>query len=224
MAFPGNVKIWGADFSRARRSHWAMRELGLDDQIEREDVPINVTNGQLYGKDDDAKREFYRTKLHPNSQMPVMRGPQHGEGYTLFESLAINYYLVKQHGGPLGPQSVEEEAKIMQWSVWVISQCESACVNLMFSGMMKNKEKQAERRVPLLKSLERPLAALETWCSSHKYMLGDDRWSIADLNVASVLQWGFENGVDISQFPNMNKWYQESISRPAFGAKMKSKI
>eukprot|EP01046_Picozoa_sp_COSAG06_P100603 COSAG06_NODE_46725_length_344_cov_1.310204_2_plen_40_part_01 len=36
------VKIHGADFSRAQRSHWAMRELGLDTVIERVQVPIDV--------------------------------------------------------------------------------------------------------------------------------------------------------------------------------------
>ena len=84
-------------------------------------------------------------------------------------------------------QKLEEEARMMQWSIWVHAQCEDAAGQLMFATLMRNKEKQAARAKPLVARLQRPLAALNTWLGSHKYMLGDDRWTIADLNVASVL-------------------------------------
>merc|ERR1712070_518951 len=102
---------------------------------------------------------------HPDVRMPVLSTPE--EKFTLFESLAINYYLAKKAGGPLAPNSLEEEARIMQWSVWVIVNCEASCVNLMFAGMMKSKEKQAARKAELFKALERPFGALNTWLGSH---------------------------------------------------------
>jgi|EP01047_Picozoa_sp_COSAG01_P067528 glutathione S-transferase len=87
------MKIWGSDFSRAQRSHWALRELGLE--MPRVDVPIDVRTGKIYADDAEMAR-FYRTRLHPDSRMPVLSGPD--EEFTLFESLAINFYCAKKHG------------------------------------------------------------------------------------------------------------------------------
>ena len=81
------------------------------------------------------------------------------------------------------------------------------------------------RNIPL-KALERPVKALDTWLGTHKYMLGDDRWSIADLNVASVVSWGFQTlfmeGEWLRQYPNVVRWWNETTNRPAFAQKTKT--
>lgn len=213
------VKIHGADFSRAQRSHWAMRELGLDTVIERVQVPIDVRTGAIWA-DDPAKAQHYREALHPDSRMPVLATP--GDEFTLFESLAINYYLAKEAGGPLAPKDTQEEARVMQWSLWVLANCEDACVNLSFAGMMRDKEKAAARKAPLFKALERPFAALDGHLSRHTFLLGDDRWTIADLNVASILDWGIKAGMPMEAYPQLAQWAEESFARPAYSAETQS--
>ena len=192
-----------------------MRELGLDTAIWREQVPIDVRTGAIFAEEPE-KAQFYRERLHPDSRMPVLATD--GEEYTLFESLAINYFLAKEAGGPLAPQDVEEEARVMQWSIWTIANCEDACVNLSFAGMMRNKEKAEARKKPLFESLERPFTALDLHLSQNAYLLGDERWSIADLNVVSIIDWGIKAGMDMGPFPHLSKWYEESVARPAFSA------
>lgn len=216
-----NLRVWGGEGGRSNRAHWGLRELGLDDKIERQNVPQGG-NGGLYPKD-EKQREEYRNKLHPDLRVPVLsEGPNHGEGFSLFESLAINYYLAKQTNSPLGPKNVEEEARIMQWSIWIHAQCENQALGLFMANMGKDKAKNEERKAPLKKQLERPIGALNTWLGGHKYMLGDDRWSIADLNVASVLRWAFEAGFDLGPYPNVARWWKETSERPSFTAKTKS--
>lgn len=218
------LRVYGGEGGRSKRSHWALRELGIDDKVEREGVPQGG-NGGLYPKD-EAARDNYRKKMHPDLRVPVLSvGPNHGDGFVLFESLAINYYLSKQLGHPLGPKNVEEEARIMSWSIWVHAQFEAQVMGLMMANFGKDKEKNEERKVPLRKQMERPLGALDTWLGAHKYMLGDDRWSIADLNVASVLQFGFDSDPGIvDNYPNLKRWWSETTSRPAYNAKTKSKM
>jgi len=231
---PGNLRIWGSGVtSRSYRSHWALRELGIDMSIEKVDVPVpSGPDGKppaeykLWGED-EKMRSFHREKLHPDVRVPVLSvGSNHGEGYSLFESLAINYYLAKMCGGPLAPKNVEEEARILQWSIWIHAQCEASVLELNFARLMRNKEKQAVRVAPLLKALERPVKALDTWLGTHKYMLGDDRWSIADLNVASVVSWGFQTpfmeGEWLRKYPNVVRWWNETTNRPAFAQKTKT--
>lgn len=199
-----------------------MRELGLDTVVARKDVPIDLRTGRLFPKD-DAKLTHYRNHIHPDARQPALVS---GDGhYTLFESLAINYYLAKQvPSSPLCPKTAEEEARVMQWAIWIHANAEAACVNLMFAGMMRNKEKQAKRKAELFKQLERPFGALNTWLSSHRYLLGDERWSIADLNVATVIEWGIAAGMDLGKYPALARWWKESTSRPAYSAKTKSKL
>ena len=212
------TKIYGSDFSRAARSHWALRELGLDSTVARVDVPIDVRTGKIYA-DDEEMAKFYRERLHPDSRMPVLATPD--EAYTLFESLAINYYLAKKAGGPLAPRDMEEEARIMQWSIWVIANCEDACVKLMFAGMARDKAKAAKRKAPLFKALVRPFEALDRHLSRSEFLLGgvDRGWTIADLNVASIISWGIEAGMELQQFPSLRKWWEATIARPAYAAK-----
>lgn len=113
----------------------------------------------------------------------------------------------------------------MSWSIWVHAQFESQVMGMMMAGFQKDKAKAEERKVPLRKQMERPFGALDTWLGSHKYLLGDDRWSIADLNVASVLQFGFDADPGLADgFPNLKRWWTETTSRPAYSAKSKSKM
>ena len=182
-------------------------------------VPIDVRTGAIWA-DNPEKAQHYREVLHPDSRMPVLATP--GEQFTLFESLAINYYLAKEAGGPLAPKDTQEEARVMQWSLWVIANCEDACVNLSFAGMMRNKEKAAARKAPLFESLARPFAALDGHLSRHKYLLGDDRWTIADLNVASVIDWGIKAGMEMEKYPHLALWAEDSFARPAYSAETRS--
>jgi glutathione S-transferase len=117
--------------------------------------------------------------------------------------------------GPLAPRSIEEEARVMQWSIWVVAQCEDACVNLMFAGMMRNPQKQAARKASLFQKLERPFGALDRYLSTHRYLLGDERWSIADLNVASIIEWGIDAGMVLEPYPALRRWWAETLARPA---------
>ena len=212
------VKIHGADFSRAQRSHWALRELGLDATIERVPVPIDVRTGAIFAEEPEKAAEY--RLMHPDARMPVLATP--GNEYTLFESLAINYYLAKEAGGPLAPEDTQEEARVMQWSIWVIANCEDACVNLSFAGMMRDPEKAAARKAPLFEKLARPFAALDAHLSRQQYLLGDDRWSIADLNVAAILDWGVKAGMPMDEYPHLGRWVDESFARPAYLAETQS--
>ena len=208
-----DIVLWGGESSRAFRSHWALRELGINDQIKRQHVDIDLRTGVIFPKDENAAAH-YRDNLHPDSRQPSMQGRN---GFTLFESLAINYYLAKRCNHPeLAPRNLEEEARVMQWSIWTITYCEDNCVNLMFSNMMRNAEKKAARQKPLKEGLQRPFASLDRWLAKNKYMLGDSRWSIADLNVCSVIQWGIQGGMDLTPYPNLARWWKESSSRPLF--------
>lgn len=98
------LRIYGVEGSRAFRVYWLARELGL----EFEAVPTHFLGG--------ATRTPEFLSINPNGRIPVIVD----DGFCLWESMAINLYLARKHGGSLAPQGLREEALATQWSFWAI--------------------------------------------------------------------------------------------------------
>jgi len=65
-----------------------------------------------------------------------------------------------------------------------------------------------------IKALEHPLSVLNGQLAKHQYLLGDS-FTLADLNVASVLSMGLAAKFDFSPYPNVQQWLGRCVSRPA---------
>jgi len=83
------LTIYGQQQSRASRVLWLAKELGL----QFEHVPVNQRAGET------RKPDFMQ--INPNGHIPVIRDGD----LVLWESLAINEYLIHKHGGPLAPKT-----------------------------------------------------------------------------------------------------------------------
>jgi glutathione S-transferase len=58
------------------------------------------------------------------------------------------------------------------------------------------------------------LAVLESELASRDYLVGNG-FTIADLNLASVLYGSFVNGYDFTAFPKAKAWLSRCLERPA---------
>jgi glutathione S-transferase len=181
-----------------------LEELGL----EYENVPTNFVG--------DNKQPDYLA-LNPNGRIPTLV-----DGDTvLWESMAINLYLAAKYDGGLQPKSVEELGRATQWSFWVMTETEKAVLEcLMHSVILPEDQRDAAVRTEAAQQLEAPLAVLDGALEGRDHLVGD-RFSVADLNVASVLSWALLAGVDLSPFPNVARWLGACTSRPASKAAMK---
>ena len=65
--------------------------------------------------------------------------------------------------------------------------------------------------------LERPLKVLEQHLSKNQYILGD-RFTVADVNVAGVMSMSRMIDFDYSAYPNVKKWFEACMARPALAA------
>jgi glutathione S-transferase len=193
------LKLYGGAKNRGRRCYWLAKELGL----EIEAVEIDLKSGE------HKSPEFL--KLNPNGQVPVLDD----DGFVLFESLAINLYLMKKHGGPLAAASAEEEALITQWSLWVVTQIEHLLIEILDHRMMLPEG----QRDPVLsdaawEKLQKPLAVLETTLTDRDYLVGN-RFTVADLNVSIVMSLINRLVLDITRYPNVRAWLDTCLGRPA---------
>ena len=192
------MKIYGVSQSRAARSLWAAEELGLD----YEHVPTMFFT-------DTRKPEFL--EINPNGHVPALVDGD----VVLWESMAINLYLARKYDGGLWPKSVEDEGHAWKWSFWGMTECEPPLMQVLMNRVFGPEDKRDPAVADAAEQeLGKPLAVLDKELSNKPFLLGDT-FSIADLNVASVLTLCEVCRVDLSKFPGVSRWYAECTARPA---------
>ncbi|MFC5523892.1 glutathione S-transferase family protein [Polaromonas jejuensis] len=198
------LKIYGTAASRAARPLWVAEELGLA----YEHIPLPYLGG--------ATRTPAFLAINPNGRIPALDD----EGVIVWESMACALYLAdrfKPAGVPsLAAENHAEQAEILRWSFWVVSECEKdALAILMHRELMP-----AERRKPQLaeeaeRRLLAPLRVLEQHLQTRDWLAGT-RFTVADICVASVLAWAQAATGLMAQCPGVDAWLRRCLDRPAF--------
>jgi glutathione S-transferase len=189
------LKLYGSRASRAGRCLWMLEELGLP----YENVPADLASDAF-------------AQLNPNRRVPVLDD----DGLVVFESMAINLHLAdKDRSGGLAPRDAAERALAIQWSFWGMTEIEPG----LMEALMHRALLPADQRKPALADageakLARPLAVLDAQLGQRPWLLGD-RFTVADLNVASILFVAGMAKLDLAKYPNVQRWLAACTSRPA---------
>jgi glutathione S-transferase len=192
------MKLYGIPASRAFRSIWAVEEVGA----EYERVPTT------FGPDSKAP-EFLA--INPNGRIPALVDGD----LKLFESMAINLYLARKYGKDLWPESLEDQALAVQWSFWGMSEIEPSLLEVLMNRVfLPEGQRDSAKAEVAAEALQKPLAVLDGALAGRDHLLGGG-FTIADLNVASVLSMANFCGFDVSNHPNVKRWFDACLSRPA---------
>lgn len=192
-----SLTIYGISASRAIRTLWAAEELGLDYKHE----PVDFSGGS-------RKPEFL--KINPNGHIPAIDD----DGVVIWESLACNLYLARKHGGGLWPDNVADEGRALQWSFWAMTEAEKPLLTLLLKKFMPEGGPSDAEVAAAREEVVNPLLVLNDALNGRDYLLGGD-FTIADLNVASVLLWAMMAGVELSAYPDLAAWLERCAGRPA---------
>lgn len=191
------VKIYGYAQSRALRTLWLCEELGL---------PYELVHT---GTADGGTRSASYLKINPAGHIPAIDDG----GFKLSESMAINLYLAKKHG-KLYPRDAQGEAKAWQWSFWVVSELDAPIVRWITHSMLLP---PAARDVKIAhearEAMEWPLSVLDGELANRQFLVERDTFTVADLNVASVLYRLLF--VDLAGKRNLHDWVKRCWDRPA---------
>ena len=125
------LTIYGSPMSRTFRVLWMAKELGL----QYENVPLDPRKGEPRNPD--------FLKINPNGRVPAIKDGD----FVMWESLAINLYLAKKHGGPIAPADAAEEGKALMWSMWALTELEDNIVVLVQNALMPPDRKPDPARV-----------------------------------------------------------------------------
>jgi glutathione S-transferase len=198
------IKLYGVPASRAMRSLWMLEELA----VPYENIKTNFATGET--------RQPDYLKVNPNGHIPAL---QDGD-VTLWESLAINLYLARKYDKGLWPKTVAGEGHAFKWSIWAMTEAEEPVLTVLLHRMFlpenqrdKTKADDAARR------FETPLKVLDGELAGRNYLLGNG-FSVADLNVASVLCWAPMAGLDMGKAGNVGAWMARCTARPAYAKVM----
>lgn len=200
------LKIYGTAASRAARPLWVAQELGLA----YEHIPVPYLGGAT------KTPEFLA--INPNGRIPVVDD----DGVLVWESMACALYLAerfKEAGrSSLAAENHAELAEILRWSFWVVTECEKdALAFLMHSALMPPERRKPQLADEALRHLYGPVRILDQHLQTSSYLAGD-RFTVADICVASVIAWLEGANELMAQCPWAREWLRRCLARPAFQA------
>ncbi len=191
------LRIYGSAKSRAIRVLWLAEEMG-----------IAYEHKDWLPRAPETRTAEYLA-LNPNGRVPTIDD----DGFILSESMAINFYLAKKHGGGLYPADAKNEALALQWSFWETDRLDRQIVNYVnnTSGLP-----QAERKPAIAEAAWKEIVpafdVLDAALGKSAWLAGP-AFSIADLNVASALYRALS--VDLARWSTLKKWLETCWARPA---------
>ncbi|HZT48262.1 MAG TPA: glutathione S-transferase family protein [Hyphomicrobiaceae bacterium] len=206
------LTIYGVYRSRASRNIWLANELGLPFKL----VPVM----QLYRLSPEAAKTTLHTKspeflkINPNGHVPAVDD----DGLVLCESLAINLYLAKKHGGPLAPANLAEEAQMTMWALWAANEVETNALTVLNHRVgYKPEQRDAKVAQAAVEALRAPFAVLDKALTKSGHLVGG-RFTVADINTAEIVRYAMPAPELFEAAPRVKAWLAAAQARPAFKA------
>ena len=182
--------------------HVMLEECGLPYRA----IPVNI------GAGDQFKDEFLA--ISPNNKIPALTDPQGPDGkpISLFESGAILLYLASKTGKFL-PKTDRERFEVLQWVMF-----QMGGVGPML-GQAHHFRLYAPEQIPYAidrytNEARRLYGVIERRLSQSPFLGGKD-YSIADIATFPWLRSWQNQGVTLSDYPHLEKWFNEIDARPA---------
>lgn len=210
------LKIYGVYRSRATRPLWLIEELGIPFELVpiiqayrlpepmAAEAPINTLSADFLG-------------LNPMGSIPSMDD----DGFVLHESLAISLYLARKYGGEVGPRDINEEALMIQWSLFAATSIEASALKIQ-QTRADTDDGKAEIEVAA-RLLKRPFDVLEKHFSRNSHMVGG-RFTVADINVAEIVRYAQGHEALFENRPALKAWLETCQARPAFKAMWEKRL
>ena len=198
------LKIYGISASRAIRPLWVAEELGIPYQH----VAQRYQGGATHTP------EFLT--LNPNGHIPVVDD----DGIIVWESMACALYLARRFGADqsdsIAPHTNLEEAEGLRWTFWTVTELEKdALTVLMHRLAMPAEQRKPELAEAAEKRLAAPLRVLEQHLQGRTFM-ASERFTVADVTVASVVNWVRPATALMASLPRTQAWLQACLARPAY--------
>ena len=168
-------------------------------------IPVNIANG------DQFKPEFL--VLSPNNRMPAIvdhDGPG-GRPISIFEAGAILQYLGRKTG-KFYPRDERGRVEVEQWLFWQMANLGPK------AGEANHFRHYAPEKLPYAiarfsNEMNRVYGVMNTRLKDREFLAGN--YSIADIACVGWASRAERHGHDMSGFPNVRRWLETLLGRPA---------
>lgn len=162
------------------------------------------------GKKEHKSPEYL--KLNPNGKVPCLIDGD----YIIWESVAINFYLAEKYKPELIAGTAEEKGRMQQWSTWALVELQPPLVDMIIQLMFMPEDKRDMNVVARAKEKVPPmLAVLDKHLAGKTFMVAN-KLTVADFNVASIVNIAPAMKIDLAPYPNIVAWFSRLKERPSF--------
>jgi glutathione S-transferase len=178
--------------TRSSRVLWLLEEIGA--AYEMTEIP------------GAQRRSAEHLRRHPLGRVPAL---QLGDGTTMFESAAICLQLADLNpaAGLIGSVGSAERGLVYQWVVFAVSELEAP----LFRWIRELGDAVVDS--PAHERFADAAAAAQSALAGHDWLV-DDRFSVADVMCASVLQGAGARDL-LRPWPGLEVYVQRAEARPA---------
>jgi GST-like protein len=180
-----------------RKISIVLEELGLPYNVH----PIDINNKEQFAPAFLA--------ISPNNRIPAI--VDRDSNLSLMESGAILLYLAEKTGKLL-PKELQTRYRVIEWLMWQMGGVGPMLGQVHhFVKYNKGKAPYAEERY--LKEAQRLYSVLDKRLVDREFVAGE--YSVADIAIwpwISRFEW---QTIDLSQYPNVKRWYLAIAQRPA---------
>ncbi len=183
-----------------RKASIMLEETGLDYTSHT----IDIT------KDDQFKTDFL--KISPNNKIPAI--VDHDNGISMMESGAILLYVAEKTGRFLS-SDFNKRWQTIEWLMWQMGGLGPMAGQAHHFAKF-NPEVSVYAKERYIDETKRLYGVLNTQLEGKDYII--DEYSIADIATwpwISRFEW---QQIDLNDFPNVQRWYQNIARRPAVEA------
>ena len=180
-------------------------------EIEHSIIPINIQEG------DQFKQDFL--KISPNNKMPAIVDPDgpDGEPISVFESAACLMYLADNSGKFL-PSDARKRYDVLQWLFFqmgsvgpMLGQCHHFNA---YAPLREPEERLRYAQDRYINEGTRIYGVIDRQLDGKGWIAADE-YTIADIATYPwVARYDWQN-VDLADFPNVKRWFDELSARPA---------
>ncbi len=173
------------------------------------------------GKGDQFKPEFLA--ISPNNKMPAIVDPEGPDGkpISIFESGAILMYLGRKFAR-FYPTEERARVAVEEWLMWQMGGFGPMPGQVHHFIALENEQDRAYGLKRYMAETRRLYGVLDRRLDGREFVAGD--LSVADF---AILGWAWRHPrhkVDLADFPNVKRWYDALMARPATKRGMEAKL
>ena len=196
------IEFYTWNTPNGRKISVALEEMGLPYNVH----PVNISKNEQFAPSFLA--------ISPNNRIPAIvdtEGPG-GKPISVFESGAILIYLAEKTGKFL-PSDARAKVPVMEWLMWQMGGFGPMPGQVHHFLQVENPQDQRYGLERYSKETRRLYGVLDKQLADKPYVAGE--CSIADF---AILGWAWRHErhkVDLADFPNVKRWYETIMARPA---------